>query len=555
MHAVRYNSLLIFTTMKKLSHLLIVFILLDATSGFCQVASFHGGGPSRYPLDGWSGHLKGNSVAITKDGKYVVAGAVDEGGGVVPVDVTRRPYLLKTSISGANAWQRVYLGDRPEARGSILSVRDYGAGTVVATGHINDGGLNHALFLKVDGRGNTLVKKRFRLTWDAGTPDQQNWPTCIQAVRNATGAPVGTVIAGFITGTEDMPSPVSGFVHLTNGNGEPLASRIIHYDLMLRWVIQTTDGFLVLGKIGGNTLAVYKFSSDLTLLWTTMYIVESGYAVTPASMTQTAGLIYVTGSINEWDMPNAAFLMQLNPDGTLNWAKSYGSNCSSLSVATKPEINGSGGLYLTGKIRNDGYDKAFILNTDFNGNGRWAKIYSLETAPAEGREIIATADSLVVTGVSGENMLLIRTDLAGRSGVPCEYSVAMPATPRPILADRRNLANSVARYREFETTRPMDKFGVTQRFCTNAARGIGGVDPGMVIFPTVVGRLVNIDLKSPSDLEGSITVFDEYTKLLVQKIPAGASDVSLDVSNLSPGLYYLVISIDGKETTSKFIKE
>ena len=125
--------------MKKLSHLLIVLIFLDVTSGFCQVTSFHGGEPPRDPLEGWSGHLKGNSIAVTKDGKYIVAGSVDETGGVVPVDVTRRPYLLKTSISGANARQRVYLRDRPEARGSILSVRDYGAGTVVATGHINDG--------------------------------------------------------------------------------------------------------------------------------------------------------------------------------------------------------------------------------------------------------------------------------------------------------------------------------------------------------------------------------------------------------------------------------
>jgi hypothetical protein len=540
--------------MKKLSHLLIAIIFFDVTSGFCQVTSFHGEGPPRYPLDGWSGHLKGNTVARTKDGKYVVGGVIDEVGRIFEMDFSGRPYLLKTSISGANAWQRVHLGDSAEYRGSIMSVREYGGGTVVAAGHINNGGLNHALFLKIDGRGSILAKKAFRLPHPA-FPDGswQDAATCIQVVRNASGTPIGTVL----TGIDKMSSSAvrwGGFVHLTDGNGEPLASRISV--MPARWVVQTADGFLVLIESATNELSVGKFSNDLTQLWEKAYFVGSFYSIHPATITQVGGQIYITGSIAEWDGGlESALLMQLNEDGTFNWAKTYGSNSASLSLAAKPEINGAGGLYLTGKIRNGGVDKAFILNTDLNGNRRWSRTYNFANAPTEGREIIATADSLVVTGVSEKSMLLIRTDLRGFSGVPCEYSLAMQVKTYSTATIQRTPGFVPPRYVGLEITRPLDKFNVTQEFCTTPPQDIGGIDPRIVIYPTVVTTLLNIELKLPSDAEGSVAVFDTYTKLLVQKIPAGASNVALDVSHLPPGLYYLLISRNGKETTSKFIKQ
>src|SRR5687768_6893859 len=103
------------TTMKKLSHILIAIIFLDVTSGLCQITTFHGAespGPPR-----WNGHAKGNSIAITKDGKYVVGGVIDEEG------THGHPYLLKTSISGTNAWQRIYLGSPyGNYSGKVLSV-------------------------------------------------------------------------------------------------------------------------------------------------------------------------------------------------------------------------------------------------------------------------------------------------------------------------------------------------------------------------------------------------------------------------------------------------
>jgi hypothetical protein len=516
--------------MKKLSHILIAIIFLDVTSGLCQITTFHGAespGPPR-----WNGHAKGNSIAITKDGKYVVGGVIDEEG------THGHPYLLKTSISGTNAWQRIYLGSPyGNYSGKVLSVRGYGAGTVVATGHIMNGGWYHTLFLKIDGNGNTLVTKAFRFNTD-------EFATCIQVVKNASGTPTGTVLTGYTVG---------GFVHLTDGNGEPLGTTSIS-NSYTRWVIQTTDGFLVLGgNVDNSELHLLKFTNDLSLLWARTYRpMESGSSIDGASITQVGTAIYVTGTIS-----NSALLMQLNVDGTFNWAKTYGSNSSSISLSTKNEIDGVGGLYLTGKVRSAERDRAYILNTDFNGNRKWAKVYALENTAAEGREIITTKDSLIVTGVNGNNMLLIRTDPRGLSGQPCEYSVAMRTETHVVATSTFNVDFRSPRYERLEGA-SLNKFNVMQAFCnsdTTIPPYIGGLDTSVSVYPTVVTTAINIELKSPSDVEGSIALFDTYNKLHVQTIPPGASNVTLDVSHLAPGLYYLLISSNGKETTSKFIKQ
>ena len=228
--------------MKKLSHLIIAIIFFDVTSSFCQITTFHGATDERYP----AGQMNGNSIARTKEGKYVVGGTIDGDGW------HGRPYLLKTSISGTNAWQRMYSVEPRRYEGNVLSVREYGAGTFVATGTISEGGLFHPLFLKIDSHGNTLAMKSFRFYTDDAA-------TCIQVVKNP-GAPNGTIL----TGTANTHG---GFVYVTDGNGELLATRLIDNSLT-RWVAQMTDGFLVLGGNPENSeLHLLKFTSDLKLLW------------------------------------------------------------------------------------------------------------------------------------------------------------------------------------------------------------------------------------------------------------------------------------------------
>lgn len=174
--------------------------------------------------------------------------------------------------------------------------------------------------------------------------------------------------------------------------------------------------------------------------------------------------------------------------------------------------------------------------------------------PRRGREIIATADSLVVTGVNGDNMLLIRTDPQGLSGTVCQSPVAMQAIRHLFTTLPIYITNRVPPpYREEESD-PLTNFNVAQAFC-NWDIIVGSLDPSIVVYPTIANTTINIELKSPSDVEGSVALFDAYKKLHVQTIPPGTSNVTLDVSHLTPGLYYLVISSNGKETTSKFIKQ
>ncbi|WP_276371889.1 T9SS type A sorting domain-containing protein [Chryseolinea sp. H1M3-3] len=518
--------------MKKLSHLFLAIIFLDVTTGVCQITTFHGA-ESPGPFIFWDGHMKGNSIARTKDGKYVVGGVIDESG------LHGRPYVLKSSVTGTNAWQRIYLGEHGTYSGKVLSLREYGAGGIVATGHIMNGGWYHTLFLKIGPNGNTLVTKGFRFYAD-------DFGTCIQVVRNASGTPSGTVLTG-------ISSPGGGFVHVTDANGEPLATTLIANSIT-RWVVQTPDGFLVLGgNFENSELHLFKFTSDLTLLWSRAYRpIESGSSIYGTSITQVGSVIYVTGTIS-----GSALLMQLNTDGTFNWARTYGSNSISVSLATKKEVNGVGGLYLTGKVRSTEQDRAYILNTDLNGNRRWSKVYHLEIVASEGREIITTADSLVVTGANGDNMFLIRTDPQGLSGGLCEYSVAMQATTQAITETAFNVTFRSPHYEELKSTF-LDKFNVMQAFCnwdTTIPPHIGDLDPSVVVYPTVVSSAINIELKSPSDAEGSVALFDVNKKLQVQAIPPGTSNVTLHVSHLAPGLYYLLISTNGKETTAKFIKQ
>jgi uncharacterized delta-60 repeat protein len=313
--------------------------------------------------DEWAVSLGGSyedraqSIQQTVDGGYIVAGyTASFGAGLDDM------WVIKLNADGSVDWQNTYGGSGSDKANSVQQTSD--GGYVVAGFTESFGtGLRKFWVLRLDTYGTIIWQKTYRAC-------DFNEASSIQQTADGGYLVVGRVdnnCEGFDAGDNGF------FLLKLSSEGTVIWQKAYEGGDWRPSIQQTEDGGYIMA--GGrnsvpNGLWVLKLNSEGNIIWDKISSIS-----TTGSIKQTAdGGFIVTGhsvGANQWDFA----VSKLNPDGTIEWQKTYGG--SKYDFAQSVSQTSDGGYILTGWTDSFGsglYD-VWVIKLNPDGGVAWERTF------------------------------------------------------------------------------------------------------------------------------------------------------------------------------------
>jgi len=262
---------------------------------------------------GGSGEDRAVSIQQTTDGGYIVAG-VTTSFGAGGSDA----YILKLNSDGSLEWQKTFGGNGDDFTLSVEQTTDGGYIVAGVTTLFGDNYNIDVYILKLNSDGS--------LEWQK-TYGGNGYDLAYSVMQTTDG---GYIVAGYTTsfgaGDYDVyvlkinPDGSLAWEKTLGGNDNDLVSSIQ----------QTTDGgYIVVGvtglfQSGGSDAYILKLNSDGSLAWQKTYGGNGEDQAYSIQQTTDGGYI-VSGYTESFGAINKdAYVLKLNPDGSLAWQKTFG---------------------------------------------------------------------------------------------------------------------------------------------------------------------------------------------------------------------------------------
>jgi Secretion system C-terminal sorting domain len=441
----------------------------------------------------------GYCVQQTSDGGYIVSGDAAFNGFSGEIDF----YLIKLTATGDTSWTKTYGGNGFE---SAFAVRQTSDGGYIMCGQTPAFGTNNfkAYLIKVNTTGD--------ITWSKAY-DSYGYATGKDVQQTADG--------GYIfLGETDIDFDGSGDLYLikTDALGNPTWSRAI-------------------GAADTEEASEVKQTPD------------GGYIVT--------GSAYGAGSLSR-DM----LLLKTNSLGVTEWAKTYGSTVNEVSRSVT--LTTDGGYAICGSSWGFNADEdyeVYVVKTNASGVVQWSRTYGGPSLYGDyGFSIQQTNDNgYIITGeaysfgIGIKNIYLIKTDATGDSGCT-NQGTAATVTSNAVL---QNISTTTTVLSGGTAANPatVSHTGGTQTdICATLSNSEETFEQGSILaYPNPFTDLVTIDLPT-SNLNTKATIFDITGKSLVT-FELNSQNNSMDLSNLSSGIYFCKFDSNTNTKTIKLVKK
>lgn len=344
---------------------------------------------------GASGDDYANSIAVSADGGYVVAGYTSSFG----------------NGSSVYAWIRRIL-----------------AAYISLLGH---GSSNDAWIMKIDGQGGIAWQKNIRFTIAGGNKKfnmvQQTSDSGYIAVGEASVGINGSINAFIVK--FDVDGNILWWKMYGHGDA--------YYDRAY-WVQQTPDEEFIISGSSNNNAWIFKLDAQGILKWQKAYAVSNSRSMVANSvhLTSDGGYVAAGGYVDLATRQQEAYIMKLDAEGTVQQQKlfkmspSYGSS----SVFTIEEIKDSEYIVL-GSLSNH----SWIMKLDQNWNtlwqhsyyGTWYGIssdYFSTMQPASDGGYILAGYAISFDADKKQQAILLKVDSKGNLG-GCAASLVHDITP------------------------------------------------------------------------------------------------------------------------------
>lgn len=377
-----------------------------------------------------SGSESIRSIAQTTDGGYVVAGSTNSSG-AVNGDV----WVIKLDTGGNTAWQKRYGGTGSEFARSIRQTQDGGYIVAGQTSSFGAGWVDMWIF-KLDNTGNLVWQKTYGgLDYDEAYSIEQT-------------ADGGYIVAGR---TSSFGAPASHYAWVLKLDESGNTAWQKRYGgtgyTSMRSVRQVPDGGYVIAGVtdsfgGENELWVLKINSSGGIQWQKRY---PGLSLPADSLALTlSGTYIVAGTSDAGGTDKTALsVLNLNPDGSVMWRRTYGG--ASYDDARSIQQTLEGGFIVAGGTNSFGKEDEdfWVLKLDSNG--------SIGLCPFERTQIqiehstTATAEDTTATPANSQ-VTPADTDTAPTAtdatpGIICSSSA--PLTRLKAVVKKKNQGNGV----------------------------------------------------------------------------------------------------------------
>jgi len=425
--------------MKKYFLLLLFLIALNVVHGQTRFQKSYGG----------TGNEQEGAIIETTDGGSIMVGSTD--GGSSGFDV----YVVKSDSNGTLLWTKAYGGKGVDAGSDISSTAD---GGYIITGYTDSAGVTRALLLKISKDGALQWTKSYGINYEYGQSVQQT-------------SDKGYIVTGY---TASFSSSLHMYVFKTDSVGALQWTKKISGGGCCgdgdsgSKIMQISDGgYVVLGSTwfwGTSTGVAYlaKISPNDTLQWENYYFNPGGASGYSFQRTTDKGFI-IMGEVY-----NGTYLLKTDSTGASQWSKLYvwpgvsPYNWTGISVIQAND----GGYALAG---NSPIHNIFLFKTAPDGSLQWAKTYGDTNHVSISSSVLQNSDGGYLIGgytnnfgAGSNDFYSIKTDTFGNSNCN-ELAVSITVTNFSFMSDGSTTKDTLGA--ALPVTFQLDSGGVETVFC------------------------------------------------------------------------------------------
>jgi hypothetical protein len=486
------------------------------------------------------GEEKASYINKTNDEGYIITGSTNSfGAGGHDV------YLIKTDSLGNLLWSKTYGGSGTDFGYYVKQTTDNG---YIIGGYTESFGaiLKDAFIIKTDSNGNLLWSKMF----GEGLSEY-----CYAVDETSDGRYVLVYSKGLIK---------------VDSIGNLVWSK--KYNANLYFFQKTNDeGFILVGdkdsSVAYNQACLIKTDSSGNILWSKKYFDgETGYG---KSVIQTSDGGYMSTGYTRLISSSAivGHIIKTDSSGNLIWLKQF-SNPNGSSHGWSVIETDDGGFAISG----DAYhyppntEDSYLMKLSSNGNLIWSRRIGTLVGDERGYSLVQDNMSrYLITGFTwgfgSSDIYLIRTDTIGISGCNEDIPVTTIDSPVSTAVDFATIVSIPSLV--ITTPSPIvTSGGIVTTLCPipTGINESGDKKNTFSLFPNPTTnelRIENADL--PAGQAGlkikEIEIYSSLGEKIISQISSLKSQISVDVSQLSPGIYFITVTDQvGNKVTRKVVK-
>ncbi|HTB32802.1 MAG TPA: T9SS type A sorting domain-containing protein [Bacteroidia bacterium] len=495
---------------------------------------------------------QGASACQTKDGGYAMTGYT-QSFGVGGSDV----YVANFDKKGTLKWAEAIGGAAFDAGNSIIQDK---SGDFVIAGYTMSFGAGkvNVYVIKLDSNGNKLWTETIGgASYDEGK--------CIIQTKDG-----GYAIGGY-SGSFGNGGPSDFYVIKLTVNGTIQWTKTIGGggDEEAYTIVQTKDGGYALSgytmSFGAGNADGYAVKLDSTgnLKWTITMGGPLGDAL--YGITQLKDKSYIVTGYTYHYGNNDLFLVKIDSSGNKKWSKVIGGPGNDIGEAVIQ--NKEGDIVVVGSTTSygSGTNDVYLLKLDTAGTIIWTRTaggpsnefgYTLSQTTDDGYVVGGYTDSY---GAGGDDFYLVKFDSLGHTCMSPEGGGGTDSTWG--IAGSGGAVSSGGTITSKDSGR-ITKAGIWVDTCkvlgTEGINTIASLPDRITVYPNPTTNTLYVEFSSVSTSQTKYTlqVYDITGRvLLTYSLSQTPYPISLDVSSLSRGMYFLSIQSEAGIEVKKFMKE
>lgn len=431
-----------------------------------------------------------NSAQVCADGGFIICGGMDDNSGYTNM------FLTKTDSAGNILWTKTFGGWEHD---NGLFVKQTNDGGFIASGKTLISSGDNAYIVKTDTNGNLLWSTTVSHSIISG-----NYAYSIDQTTDS-----GYIISGYSTG-------------LGAGN---------------------YNGLLIRMDSTGNVLWTKTYGLNQWDQFRSVYqTIDNGFLI--------AG---TTDTSNDNTNSREILLLKTDSAGNVLWSKIFGNVNDNFSFKMIKESDSS--YLMVGYIVAPGTD-IHLLKTDLNGNITWSKAYGTTNAE-QGHDVIPLNDGYLIGGTSNSHGYLIKTVINGISNCNETAPPVLTGTiTYPVLTVTYFTGTNDTSYSVTVTSTPYTP--LINTLCSSVSIEENTADVLFSISPNPTDDYVTVHFNLTSPQQTSVSLFNlcgqKLKTVLTEKQLAGEYEMKVDMRDLEAGIYFVKMSVGGKEEVRKVVK-
>lgn len=252
--------------------------------------------------------------------------------------------------------------------------------------------------------------------------------------------------------------------------------------------------------------------------------------------------------VNTW-------LAKLDLQGNLIWAKEYGRDEGyTESVSTISPLS-NGDLMIHGRVFDDQGSQGFAMKIDSMGSPIWTRGYNPSSPSVGIGNLFFLPDGrMLINANSGEKVFLITTTAEGENA--CSISeVSMNVADLSPTDTTYALTIENSAIQEFVPPLSIYDISINDSLLCMSSVGIQEVEVGLLaIYPNPVQNELTVVLPDGTVRKLECTIMDTFGRKIAPAMTRNSGEIRVDVSEISAGIYWILLHVDGNSYAQKFVR-